>query len=478
MRLDISAFELHNLEKDGANLRGRRALASLKTPSVNTLFVGGFTLESPNTTEPWHYLFEQSTLTGVATLRVFNEEFFEIFNYPLGVLQKNPAITYASQNMQVMINSPALSVPLYGLVGGGVIAAVKTASALEDTTALDIPGGHICVFGDRFAIAQGNDLFFNDPGIDPRTFVDENVVALPGTIYDIFQGQDGTLYIFTSAGAYTLPQDALGQGQEVVGALGKIPGLETTRPRNAIAVGAGAAVLQRDGVVLVGVGPPVKIDLSPYDGRRYYSHVTEADDLRLAAELFATPGGFVVGFRGHRGQFIVFNLAAQSFSYVWGEGSDFNVVGTLRSRDGEALVILEDRVVVAAITGPEDFDGGEVISVAAGRIAFEEADQPVVETVTIAAANQANDVAAYVSGAAREATTPVKNGELTIGTSKWSAIVGNYTGRETRTVRLTPAKRTSDPNMEIVMNGGGGRRLNAGVTVDLGGQERTRRDRN
>ena len=37
-------------------------------------------------------------------------------------------------------------------------------------------------------IAQGNVVYFNDAGIDPRIYVAQNAVSLPGSIYDILQG--------------------------------------------------------------------------------------------------------------------------------------------------------------------------------------------------------------------------------------------------------------------------------------------------
>jgi hypothetical protein len=182
--------------------------------------------------------------------------------------------------------------------------------------------------------------------LDPRTFVGlTNSLVLPGAVYDMFQGNDGALRIFTSAGVFSLPTDAIGNGQSVQGFLSRIPGLDTSRSRNACACAGAGVVLQRDRVVVLGdEGNP--INLAPYEGRRHLSSVVAVDDLRLAGELYPTPTGFIVGFRGKRGHFVDVNIGTRALSYYVTGSPGFNVVGTLRSRDGEALVVCSDGVFV------------------------------------------------------------------------------------------------------------------------------------
>lgn len=117
--VDVSQWEMHNVVRDDGGLRTRQGFAQLKTPATGTVYVGAFSLLSPSTGEPWHYLFEQATATNVVTLRVYTEEFVEVFSYLIGVTQADPVITHAMVNRQLMVNSPAFSAPLYGLPGGG-----------------------------------------------------------------------------------------------------------------------------------------------------------------------------------------------------------------------------------------------------------------------------------------------------------------------------------------------------------------------
>jgi hypothetical protein len=482
MKVDLRNFELQNIVRTPAGLRTRKGMSQFVAATGGTRFVAGFTMESPSTTEPLHFLFEQNTTTGSVTLRVYTEEFFELSNYSIGVMQKDPVITWAVANNQYMINSPSFATPLYGIVGGGgPVAAVKTASINPDTTALDIPSGHICSFGDRFAIAAGNVVLFNDPpsasNLDPRTFVGlTNSLTLPGAVYDLFQGNDGALRIFTSAGVFSLPTDAIGNGQSVQGFLSRVPGLDTSRSRNACACAGAGVVLQRDRVVVLGdEGNP--INLAPYSGRRLNSGVVAVDDLRLAGELYPTPTGFIVGFRGKRGHYVDVDIASRTFSYytAGGVGSGFNVVGTLRSRDGEALIVCNAGVIAPTIAGFTDaFTGNTIIGTACGKIPTTGA-RPTVRRIHVA--TQGSEVTAYVSGKTKDVLTTKLAGEAQIGPAQWSASSTPLAGRQTRAVRASLAAVASEPHLELSFYGSD-RLINPNVDIETEGQGSGRGDVN
>jgi hypothetical protein len=469
MRVPIGDFELQNIVREGDALRTRAGLQSVKTPTSGTAFVGSFTIESPNTTEPWHYLVEQSTTTGVCMLRVFTEEFFELYNVDLGPMQQSPVITYGVQLNQIMINSPSFAGAQYGLVGGGVVTATKAASIDPGTTALDIPVGHVAAFGDRLPIAVGSLMYHNDPGIDPRTYVAENVVAFAGSIYDHMQGLDGGHYVFTSAGVYVMAADALGQGQSVTGFISRVPGLETTRSRNAAASNGQIGVMQKDGIQIIN-GPHIPIVRSR--ARRYWARVVDVEDLRVSGQIFGTPRGFVVGFNSRRGFFLDVDLKTQSFSWVTSTSSALNVVGTLRSRDGELLVVLRDRVVLPY--GNADFDSATVQGIAAGRLDLPEDQRVVVRRVTVSASNVGQTVGAAVNGNIATATSPTKSTDTIIGTSTWSASA-KISGRVTRTARLSVVAPATDPHIEVRVDGAD-RRVEPFIDVEITGQRRGRRD--
>jgi len=479
MRIDISNAELHNIVKRKGGLEVRKGLVGVKSVTAGTRYVGGFSVESPFTTEVWHYLFEQNTTTLETTMRVYTEDFLEMFSHGLGALDRNPVITHAVANNQIMINSPSFSAPLYGLVGGGIITAVKTESENPDTTALEIPTGHTCSFGPRTAIAQGNVVYFNDASTtaDPRTFVSQNANALAGTIYDIFQGDDGALYMFTSAGVFYMAQDALGKGQRVEGFIGIIPGLQVTKPRNAAASNGVVAVLQRGGIVLLG-GKKQVIDIAPYKGPRYNSREVETDDYRLSGEIYATAEGFLVGFRnlGLYSFFLEFNLREGYRSYVWDYGSrSINVVGTLRSAENDTLILADDEVLMYA--GNKDEWGG--FGVDARGVACIDVDAPEgVEFLVRHVVTSSNNIGLKnyffldnnddIVGD----TVPTRPGDTIIGTSTWG--VGNYRGRRHRSVRRSIARRLTNIPLELTFEGGM-RQIEAGVDVQTKGPRQTTR---
>jgi hypothetical protein len=475
------SWELQNVVRTPAGLRTRKSFASLATPTAGTAFVASFTVESPSTTEPWHYLVEQSTTTLACTLRVFTEEFVELFSFGLGALQ-DPVITWAMVNNQLMVSAPAFSATLFGMPGGGLISAVKTLSQDPTIVTLDVPHGHICSFGSQVAVAVGPIVMLNQArsDLDPRTFVAEGVLqSFPGTVYDLFQGVDGQLYIFTSAGVFTVPADALGVGQNPRGFISRVPGIATSRPRNAVATNDGVVVLQRDSLLVLAGGSQRQIGLPSYRGpRTSLSRVVDVGDLRLFGELHATPTDCIVGFRGRRGFYIDVDLHTGGVSYVYNgnipDNANLNVVGTLRTRDGEGLIVTSSRVLAPWITGQRDHDGAVVHAAACGRIELV-GDAPVVRRVTVAADNAGSVVGASASGVSDTDTTPTKTGDIVIGTSEWSAT-GTMVSRSTRTTRLTANKRATEPHVEVYVEGGD-RRIGSTVDVELGGTARGKRDK-
>jgi len=467
MKLDPRKMELHNLIVRDTKLFVRPGLREHLAPTSGTVYVAGFSVESPSTTEVWHYLVEQHIGTRVATLRVYTEEYLEMFSVALGNLGDEPVITYGVQNNQIMINSPSFSSPLYGLVGGGLVQAQKVASRNPDTTALEIPTGHITTWGDRFAIAAGNVVFINDPGTEPRTFVAQNAIAFPGTVYDLFQGPDGGLWVFTSADVYVMSADALGQGQTAVGFITTIPGVHTSGPRNAATSCGAVLALTKDGATFVTTSSQRRIDLAPYEGKRYWSRPVEVDDYRLQGLLFKASDGFALGFHGRRDFWLDINLRSDFRSFAWTRSSALSLVGTLRTRDGETLYVTKTRILAAI--GTDDFsEGGPIRGIACGRIDTE-TDDLVARHITVTTDAVAADALTYMHGSALFEAVPAQPfaadtpgvHDIVIGTSLWSASGPKLFGRDARTVRMSMAERCTDVQIEVGVagHGVGGARL-------------------
>jgi hypothetical protein len=472
VKVDISKLELHNIERTPQGLRSRRGFVSVA--SISNV-IGGFSIESASTSEVWHYIFTQAS-SGAVTLTVYTEEFVTMFTQDMGVMQGAPVITWGLVNNQIMINSPSFSAPLYGLPGGGLITAIKTASIQIDTTALDIPAGHIASFGDRFVIAQGNILFFNDPPganqNDPRTFVGENAVALAGTVYDLFQGPDGALWVFTSAGVFTIPADALGQGQQVAPYISRVPGLETSRPRNAAASGTAIAVLEKNSVVLLPSGD--RIDLLPRGIRRQVAVVTDIEDMRQFGEIFATSFGFVVGFGGKRGYWLVIDEAARSVSYWW-TSSGLTLRGVLRGREQDTSYLTASGVIVPFTRSKQDaVTSADMKAVALGRLPQAPGQRPTLRHVTIQAENVSYSNTVDVNASTKSVTTPAKTTDVIVGTAVWGAAT-KLRGRTLRAMRTHFAERSAEPHVEIAVTGADFL-IGDEALVELGGQGAGRRD--
>ena len=478
MKIDLTTFELHNVVKTASgDLRTRRGFADHLVAAAGTVNVAAFSIESPQTTEVWHYVFTQDVATLVVTLNVMTEEYVSLFTFPCGTCPRDPVISHAVVNRMVSFNSPSFSVPIWGYVGGGLMPMTRIESDSPSTTALDIPTGHTCSFGDRLVVTQGSLAFINDSrqDLDPRSFVAQNSFALPGVIYDAFQGADGALSFFTSDGLYMMPVDAIGQGM-IQGFVSKvIPQVLTNAPKNAAPTSAGVVVLQRDGVLVVNGASQQVLPLPRFEGRRKLSRSVDVEDLRTFGQVFPTPTGALVGF-SRRDYHLMIDLQARSFSWIFG-GSSKPLVGVLMSRDGEPIHVFADRIAAMVTTGPADNDGSSIEGMVCGRIDVDITDNPLIRRVTVGAANAGEAIGAAVAPNIDTGNqSPFMRGDFVIGSSTWDEDGPQLQGRSTHTTRMTVNVRSSEPHLEVVV-GGGNRRIKEVAELQAGGLSRSRKDR-
>jgi hypothetical protein len=484
--VSINGWERHNVVTDSAGrIWSRRGfvVATLANDLVGgSLFVDGFSVRSPTSTEVFHYAFLQDTATNVVTLAVLAENFTTMFTMSLGQMPTAPTFFWAMVNKQLMINSESMASPLYGLPGGGLVPALKVTSENPDTTALDIPTGIICSFGDRMPIAQGSVVYFNDPTIDPRTYVAENTLGLTGQIYDMFQASDGGLYMFTDSGLYIMSSDALGQGQSVVGFVRLVPNVRTLKTRNACPTSFGVVVLTERGCQIIG-GPDV--EFSTYRGRRKITPNVEVDDMRIFGSVWPVDDGVMVGF-GTACDFSVYVDFARGgeVTFIHNEAADGDVeplhlVGVLTDRDGETVYLTPETARVALLTG-----GGEMQSYVAGGVPVRAAlcgkldlgpqQTPLLRRVSVSAASAGQAIEAACNGAQHTGLTTATRGDLVAdtgelwGTASWADLTA-------RSVRLTLNVRASEPNMEVVCEGAD-RRVVDNVDVQIAGVWPTRKE--
>ena len=473
--ISVSNFERHNVVNQSGRLSTRRGLAISVSASAfgvtNGEFVGGFSVLVPSTSETEHYLFVQDGQTGVVTMVVTDEEWIQRYRLQLGAHPSMPVFSHAMVNNQLMINSPSMSGPLYGLPGGGAMPAVATPSSYPDTTALDIPAGHICSFGDRMPIAQGSIVYFNDPGIDPRSYVGENNVPLPATIHAMTQGPDGALWMFTPAGAYSMAADALGQGQSVAGFISLVPQVLTSRPGGACSTPFGVVALTVDGVAVLNGGNSREIAFSSYQGRRKLTRPIDVLDVRQFGRVYPTSFGVLVGFGSDRNYAVAVDLneGTTSFWYTGTLSTPVNIVGVLQTRDGEDLLIDRTGVWALHTKGLRDFSdlvANDIAGALCGRVQSGPQENPLVRRVSISAANGGAPVSVCGNGVVDTGKSTTVNGDTVIGTDLWGTP--NWSTLTARSVRATLNVRATELDLEVTVSGMG-RAIVESVDVQAGG---------
>lgn len=480
--VSIKGFERHNVVTEKGRLATRKGLVvSLAVATLGLAdhqFVGGFSVLVPSSSETEHYLLLQDTTTGVVTLIVTDEEWVERYRLGLGTHPDKPVFSHALVNNQLMVNCPSLSAPLYGLPGGGVMPAVTTASRNPDTTALDVPAGHTCAFGDRIPVAQGSVVLFNDPGLDPRSYVAENVVAMPATIHDITQGPDGALWMFTPAGAYSMAADALGQGQSVAGFISLIPQVQTSRPGGACSTPFGVVALVADGVAVLSGSSLKTLPFSTYQGRRTLTKPIDVLDARQFGRVFPTSFGVVVGFGSDRAYVVAVDLAEGTAShwYTGDAAAQLNIVGTLHTRDGEDLLIDAAGIYALHTRGLRDFTDiadNDVAGALCGRIMAGPKDNPLVRRVSISAVNGGAPVGVCGNGVSDTGKATTVNGDAVIGTDLWGTP--DWATLTARSVRCSLNVRATELDLEVTVSGMG-RAIVDTVEVESGGSWRTKKE--
>lgn len=452
MTIELSSFELHNIVVGDKGLQvrdGLRLLVQASSIAAGCAIVAGFSIESPKTTEVFHYLFLRNETTAVVTVYVLTEEFVELYALELGVLPAELVVTHAVANRQVLINSPQFSQALYGFVGGGLIAAQKVDSVYTGNTTLEIPTGLCCTFGDRIAVAQHDAVYFNDPGVEIRTFADVNAVSFDtGTIYDMFQAEGGALWILGSENIVALAPDGLGQGQEVRGFAQTIRGYQASHYRNAcIAVGQ-VLGLDHSGVVNINGGMK-HLKLTSYNQKRGLSEYVgpgPSGDYRTGTIRAVADGAWV----SIDGKVCFLNLKDGSVSWIY-TATDLELVDTLQSSDGEHLLVTASGVF--EFFGTSDWDAVTFSGIACGALNSDPQDSPQVHSVTSASDNVGQRQFVYIRGNSKSAVTPapLEAGNV-IGTDVWSTSE-NFVSREVRSRRHIVKARTDDVKLEVGAEG-------------------------
>lgn len=435
---------------EAGNLVVRPALRSVATPTSGYQFEAAFSLQSPNTGEFSHYLFERSTTTNVVQVRVTDEELQDRFTYVIGVVPDSElVVSYATildpanASLELLINSPQFT-PLYGVIGGGLEAAESQDSVNPNTTALDdIPRG-ICIGMDgRAIIAKGRNLYVSDAKA-PRTFVGVNASGLNGVIYGLHQLPGGNLAVCTDRGVWYLGADNFFSGQVVTQVFEQLSDHQTT-DYNRTAVFNGALVgLGQEGLVNVS-GDQSELNLS--DPLMPISLVDPINlsDYRLG-RLYVTDRGPVVSTSQGNCHFDW----TRGFWSWWTHSSGIELVGTLTESEGNSLLVTKSRILRAL--GNSEFSG-TVAGTVFGQVPTPPGESRVARYLTTASDSPGNQTTSVRGNTSKAKATP-QSGAVA-GTAVWGTTTLEQAPLRSR--RSDWAIRSDDLSIQLQVDAAGSR---------------------
>lgn len=469
MAISLKQYEHHNLTMRDGVLVVRDAYVSLSSDFSSVVSAIGYTEQTTeciacfsvsqiNTSQMLHYLFFRTTNTKSVCLAICNEQFLLMCKTDLGTIpDKEPIISCATQNQQIVINSESFGKPFWGFIGGSVVPLVKVENLDPDDPAIEAPNGICCSFGDRVAIASGNVVYFSSPDFALRTYTGQNSFPMPGggKIFDMFQGSDGNLYIFCSNGVYFFTRDALDTGV-VFGSIGNIKGYEASSNRCAVQVGGAIFAPDSNQMAVLTNGSVSSFDIIKYKTKRYISkYVGNKGDLRKG-KMFATTKGWIFVVNG---KIAVFDKEAGHLSWNYtNDESALNIVGVLTDSDGINIYVHETGFVLPFGTRDDytPYTGDTVLGCVCVSIPGEPSDSNVVRFITTLSDNVGSSQAAVIGGQFGGANTPAgddQENKVNGNGSNWNGV--SYSAREVASRRHGMNYRTDNVDFEVMVVGSG-----------------------
>jgi len=460
--------ELHNviLGPDGLETRGG-LYAKLNIEDVGvftprtasgtqTSFVFGFSAESANTGDVFHYIFSIDSSNNLYQ-SIYDEQ-FECRAYSVvGVVNSDlEPFSYAINYNQIIVNSRSLPYPLWGFIGGSLVKAETVESINPDTPALTLFPGRVCSFADRFVWAYANQIIINDPGTEPRTITAPNAISFGGTVLDLFQsGEGGNLVVVCTDATYQLPADGLA-GYQYQGFVSRIPGYQGTNSNNAASARGSTVGLIKDGIIdIASFG---KRSLTTYRRTRKNAATVgpyASGDFRQGS-FFAIEEGFVASIN-KKSAFI--DLDTGKVSWVYSPDlTDFGIVGVLRDEDGKDFFITQNKILdffsnfemfdtpTDALEYPTRYEIQGHILV---NVPSDPQLSPVIREITVSGDRVGCGITTYLRNSEQTATIPPPPAAVNVvGTNVWDPTA-TIIEREYRSRRMQRAVRIDSPDFEI-----------------------------
>lgn len=456
--------ELHNVILGQNGLETRKGLrAVLDKEDVNSLihdglhekFVFGFSAESANTGEVFHYLF--SIYNKYLYQSLWDDQFNCLGIARIGKLTADlEPFSYAINYNQIVVNSRSLPYPLWGFIGGTLVKAEKQQSINPDTPSLTLFPGRVCGFADRFVWAYANQIIINDPGTEPRTICAPNAISFGGTVLDLFQaGEGGNLIIVCTDGVYQIPPDGLA-GYQFQGFVSRSPGYQGVSSNNAASSRGSVVGLSMDG--LIDIGSFQKRSLTTYRRTRKYAQrvgIYESGDYRTGS-ILPIEEGFIVSIDFKSA---IVNLDTGKVTWLYSDSfSDLTTVGILKHSDGREMIVTPNKVfdlfgnTECTNTTVEPSYPDISFCYILVNVPTDPQLSPVIREITVGADRPGTTVSTYVRGQYKTDTIPAPVGVYNVvGVNNWDNTK-TYTEREYRSRRLQMAVRIDSPDFELSFN--------------------------
>jgi len=469
INIDMGSVELCNLVRNNAGrLQSRPAYTALQTASAGEEIIYSATVRS-NSGQVYYYTFKRTTATQDISCELRTNEYLLVATVTLPVksVNNNAAITHATTPYnQVVFNSPGWSAPLFAYIGSSPIIATKVESINPDTPALPLPAGLVCSFGDRVVWAFGNIAYISSATFDPRTITATNIVAVAGTITDIFTGPDGNLIVVSTAETRVADQQGL-TSAIFDGRVEKLNNYRGLSNRNAVSCRQGSFGMSVTG--LIDLASTTQIPLTNFKRTRKLTDVVGPGysvDYRSSGRMFSFAGGIIISFGATRPICIV-NFDEKFTSWWLDTAATGELTAVSELDDGTLMLTYSNAVYAVYGNNPQ------CICALAGEVKYSGADSNNIRDIIVTTlADGVQSVTSYVrNSTATEVPLKAEDTSVT-GTDLWGTAT--LISLEMQSVSMLHHMRADSPFFEVQI----GRDTEIqDIVIELDGQGGTTRHR-
>lgn len=453
IQIPLSSAELHNVIIDSERLRVRDATYTID----EGVYVYFATLTGYTSGIVYHYVFTVDS-GQFLTCSIMNDDWVLLDSFSIGQqLDLSAAITHAVVGPQVIFNSPGWTTPLYGIIGGRLVAAVAQQPLNPTTPSIDLAPGLVCSFADRVVWAIGNNVIVSNPGLDPRVLTSPNAFTTSGPVVAMFQRSGGNLVIVSTNEISEIPPDGLA-GYSLGTTKSSSTHYKGLNARNADASNGAYIGLTRDGFMDLGTGKVTS--LTQYRrGRRITKPVGPGIDDYRSGQIWATDTGFLISTID--GNCVEINTQFNTISWLYDTNYVFAPVGVGRTTEGRIIYALKDGIVCFYGTD-HALQGGIATEVDVPGIA-----SYLIQSVTVTVdGSGVNEVSSYVEDSLKSEVVPSAAGGISTTTGVWDAGVLLETRPRSRRQLRGGQARIDGIYLEVGAKGSGVRIHDATLTHD------------